>query len=191
MTKGPQCSICRHPARAELETGMVRGVAVPALARRFACSEDALRRHKANHITQTQKAAILAGPELEGVDLSKLREVEERSSLANLHAIRHRLWAALDYAEQHGDVNQIARVTAQLHKNAELGQLMVGGLHTGTTNITNNILISAEYINLRMSLVKVLQGFPEAARAVAEVLNVIEAKAADEIAAEANRGLER
>jgi hypothetical protein len=160
---------------------MVRGVAVPALARRFDCSEDALRRHKANHVTQTQKAAILAGPELEGIDLSKLREVEEQSSLANLHAIRHRLWAALDYAEGHGDVNQIARVTAQLHKNVELGQLMVGGLHTGTTNITNSILISAEYVNLRISLVKALQIFPDAAHAVALVLNDLESNAAKDI----------
>jgi hypothetical protein len=189
--KGPMCSICQHAEVAPMTTAMIRGVSVPALARRYQVSVDSLRRHKANHVSAAERAAILAGPELAGVDVAQLRKVEEQSSLANLVAIRHRLWSALSFAEENGDVNQIARITAQLHKNVELSSMMVGALHTGGTTINNHVLISTEYISLRVSLVKALQAFPDAAQAVAGVLHALESKAADNIAAEATKGLTR
>jgi hypothetical protein len=59
--------------------------------------------------------ALLAGPDLD-IDLDKLRETESQSLLANLIAIRRRLFASLDTAEECGDGNMISRVAGHRHR---------------------------------------------------------------------------
>ena len=60
------------------------------------------------------RAQLLAGPDT-SVDLDALKATESQSLLANLVAIRHRLFGALDTAEEHGDGFMLTRVTSQLH----------------------------------------------------------------------------
>jgi hypothetical protein len=52
-----------------------------------------------------------------------------QSLLANLVAIRHRLFASLDTAEECGDGNMISRIAGQLHKNLEIVGKLLGDLH--------------------------------------------------------------
>ena len=103
--------------------------------------------------------------------------------LANLIALRGRLFASLDVAEEAGDGNMLARVAGQLHRNLEITGELVGSLTTGSTTI-NNILIMPAYVEMRVELVKALQPYPEARQAVAAVLHTIEHKAADAIQAD-------
>ena len=49
------------------------------------------------------RATLLAGPSIEGIDLDKLRDNETQSLLPNLIALRGRLFASLDAAEEAGD----------------------------------------------------------------------------------------
>lgn len=56
------------------------------------------------------RARLIAGPSVEGLDLDKLRETESQSLLANLVALRHRLFATLDVAEENGDGGMISRL---------------------------------------------------------------------------------
>ena len=42
-----KCSICEHAQRADIDAALVRGDVYRDVARRFACSEHALFRHKA------------------------------------------------------------------------------------------------------------------------------------------------
>jgi len=49
-----------------------------------------------------------------------VRETESQSLLANLIALRHRLFAALDAAEGAGNAVPVCRVTGQIHENLEL-----------------------------------------------------------------------
>jgi len=42
---------------------MILGTSMRVLAKRFECSSDALQRHSKRHLTPTQRAAILTGPE--------------------------------------------------------------------------------------------------------------------------------
>jgi hypothetical protein len=122
----------------------------------------------------------LAGPDLEGIDLDKLKETESQSLLANLVSLRHRLFASLDIAEEFGDAGMVTRVAGALHANLELTGKLLGDLGVGgTTNI--NVLIQPQYIELRVALVQALASFPEAKLAVAQALHQIESKAADAI----------
>jgi transposase-like protein len=183
MTKrGPQCTVCRHREHAAIDLGLARGVSLGALARRYGVGPDSLYRHRLNHLPPQLQAKLLAGPDIEGVDLDRLREVESQSLLMNLVSLRNRLFASLDVAEEAGDGNMLARISGQLHRNMELVGKLLGDLSTGNT--TTNILIQPAYVELRVALVGALAAYPDARQAVAAVLHTIEHKAAADIAAD-------
>jgi hypothetical protein len=181
MTK--RCTICAHREHAGIDLALARGVSVTAIARRYKLGTDSIYRHSRNHLPVQLRAKLIAGPSIEGVDLDKLRETESQSLLANLIAIRRRLFASLDVAEEHGDGNMISRVASQLHRNLELTGSLLGDLGAGSTSVTN-ILIAPQYLELRVALVQALAPYADARQAVAAVLHSLEHKAADAIAAD-------
>jgi len=134
---------------------------VRALARRYRMNKDPLFRHKTNHLPPQLRAKLLAGPDLDGVDLDRLRETESQSLLANLVALRNRLFSSFDLAEENGDVHMVTRIAGQLHHNLEVTGRLLGDLAVGNTS-TTNILIAPQYVELRVELVKALAPFPEA-----------------------------
>jgi hypothetical protein len=177
-----QCHCCQHRELAGINLALARGVSVRALARRYRVSTDSLFRHRQNHMPPQLRASLVAGPDLD-IDLDKLRETESQSLLANLVALRGRLFSILDTAEEHGDGNMLSRIAGQLHNNLEITGKLLGDLSSGSTTITN-VLIQPQYVDMRVSLVNALRPFPEAARAVAAVLHTLESKAAADIAAD-------
>lgn len=189
-SRGPECSVCSHRERAALDLALARGVSMGALERRYGVGNDALYRHRKNHLPAQLRAKLIAGPSLEGVDLDSLREQEGQSLLAHLVALRNRLFAFLDVAEEAGDAGLAARVVGQIHRNLEITGELVGSLSTGSTTI-NNMLVMPAYVEMRVELVRALAPFPEARTAVAAVLHTMEAGAAAQIAQDASRGLAR
>src|SRR5262245_44159362 len=180
-TPGKRCTICAHRERQQIDLAIARGLSLPAIAKRFAISYDSLNRHKKAHLTPALRARLLAGPELD-LDLDKLRESEAQSLLANLIALRHRIFAHLDAAEEVGDNFAAQRAVSQLHTNLETTAKLLGELGVGSVQHTTNILVAPQYLSLRVALVEALRPFPEAARAVSQALHRIESAAAAEIA---------
>jgi hypothetical protein len=178
-TGGKQCHVCRHRECANIDLALARGVSISALSRRFKVSTDSLQRHRQNHLSPALRAKLIAGPDLD-IDLDKLKESESQSLLGNLVALRHRLFAALDAAEEYADGNMLTRVASALHANLELTGKLLGDLGVGSTNVTN-ILIQPQYIELRVALVQALASYPEAKQAVAQALHELESKAAADI----------
>jgi hypothetical protein len=183
-----QCTVCQHREKAALDLALARGVAVRALARRYHLGIDALYRHSKNHLPPQLRAALIAGPSIEGVDLDRLRDTESQSLLMNLIALRNRLLSQLDVAEEHGDSSMVTRVAGQLHRNLEVTGALLGDLSTGSTTI-NNVLVMPAYVEMRVELVQALAPFPQARLAVAAVLHRIESKAAAAIKDNVDRGL--
>lgn len=183
MTKTTRCSVCAHRERASLDLGLARGVSIGALARRYQLGSDSLYRHAKAHLPPQLRASLIAGPSIEGVDLDRLRDTESQSLLSNLIAVRQRLFASLDAAEEAGDGNMLARVAGQLHRNMEIVGKLLGDLNSGTS-ITNNVLVMPSYVALRVELVRALAPFPDARAAVAQVLHSLEGDAAKVIAAD-------
>jgi hypothetical protein len=181
---GPKCSVCQHRERAAIDLALARGVSAKALAKRSGLSKDALSRHSRAHLTAPMRAKLLAGPDLADIDLPRLRETESQSLLLHLVNLRHRLFYALDAAEEHGDGSLLQTVTSQLHRNLELTGKLLGDLGIGGTHITQNILVSPLYMELRGAIVGALRGHPEAAQSVSAALRRLEDKAADEVRAE-------
>lgn len=179
---GAKCLVCSHREHAAIDLALARGVSVTAIGRRYKISTDSLYRHRANHLPPTLRAQLIAGPDLD-IDLDRLKETESQSLLAHLVGLRHRLFAALDAAEEYADGNMLTRVASALHANLELTGKLLGDLGVGSTNVTN-ILIAPQYIEMRVALVQALSAFPEARLAVAQALHQIESKAADAITAD-------
>jgi hypothetical protein len=173
-----QCSICQHRERAAIDLALARGVSGGAIAKRYRVGPRSVYRHAEKHLPPQLRASLLAGPNL-SIDVEKLRADEGQSFLAGLIALRHRLWALLDAAEEHGDANMGSRVAGQLHKNYELVGQHIGGLSRGTT--VNNVLVAPIYIEVRAELIRALLPYPEAKEAVTQALIAIEARAAAEI----------
>jgi hypothetical protein len=179
---GHRCHVCVHRERAAIDLALARGVSAYALAKRYGVGIHPIYRHAKNHLPPQLRAKLIAGPDIDGVDLDRLRETESQSLLANLVAVRNRLFACLDTAEESGDGGMISKLAGQLHKNLELVGKLLGDLNVG--HHTTNVLIMPEYVELRVSLVEALAPHPEARLAVASVLHRLEDKAAQAVAAE-------
>ncbi|HEV2125886.1 MAG TPA: hypothetical protein VGW38_24275 [Chloroflexota bacterium] len=64
-----RCTVCTHPDLATIDEALVSGAVFRAIAQRFALSEDALKRHKADHLSKSlavaqQQAEIVRGDAL-------------------------------------------------------------------------------------------------------------------------------
>jgi transposase-like protein len=144
MSKPTQCRTCKHRELAGINLALARGVSVRALARRYGLSRDSLYRHLNGHLPPQLRASLIVGPDLD-IDLDKLRETESQSLLANLVALRGRLFLSLDVAEECRDGTMLARIAGQLHNNLELTGKLLGDLSSGHSNVTN-ILIAPQYV---------------------------------------------
>jgi hypothetical protein len=98
-----ECTICRHPKRHQIEIGLTHHVPMRSLAVRFACSEDALQRHRQNHLTPQMMAAILTAQKPSEIDLEQLQRSESEGILAQLVTQRARLQQHSDLALELGN----------------------------------------------------------------------------------------
>jgi transposase-like protein len=183
---GPPCHECKHRERVAIELALVRGVAVSAIAKRYGVGAASLFRHRrrATCMPPQLKAKLLAGPDVAGLDLERVRTAESESLLLHLVNQRNRIFAAFDSAEEVGHLHGIVRVSAELRAIQELIGKIVGQLGTGTTVNNNVLFVSPAYIEMRMALIRALAPYPDARVAVAAALGSMEEAAAKDITSE-------
>jgi hypothetical protein len=179
--RGSVCSICRHERRHQIEIGLVHRVPLRVLAQRFDCSRDALHRHKHRHLTPQMAAAILAAQKPSEVDLEQLQRCESEGLLGQLVTQRARLQQHSEMALELGDVRTAVVVERCIVSNLELVAKLLGQLVQRHEVSRTSILVSADYLELRETLLRTLRPFPEAARAVSAALHDLETKAARDI----------
>jgi hypothetical protein len=185
---GKRCSICAHPKRHQIEIGLTHHVPMRALAIRFECSQDAIHRHRTNHLTPQMRAAILAAQRPSAVDLEQLQRSESEGILAQLVTQRARLQQHSDLALELGNGAIAIAAERAITGNLELVARLLGTLVQRHEVTRTSILISADYLQLRQSIVTALRPFPDAAMAVGKALHDLEAQAAKTIAARAGSG---
>lgn len=179
--QGKQCTICRHEKRHQIDLGLVYGVSANALARRFEVSADAIHRHRRNHLSPVQRAAILAAQKPTEIDLEALERSEAEGILSQLVAQRARLQQHTEMAMDIGDVRAAVAVERAITSNLELVARLLGQLVQHHEVRSTSILISADYISLRHAIIAALKPYPEASRAVGAALARLEQAAAKEI----------
>ena len=171
-------SIERHEARAQIERDLALGVPLRRLAKKYGISKDALCRYR-KRLPPQLKAAMLAQSLRPEVDLDKLRTTESEGILANLAVQRAKLLLWQDWAASAEQFAIATAISAQIHRNLELVGKYLGEFaqHHVVSNVS--VLVSPQYLELRSALLRALQPYPEARRAVAAALRRTEEPAAD------------
>jgi hypothetical protein len=164
------CTICQHPERAEIDKALASGESYRGISRTYfgsAKAEDALSRHKAEHLPATvaKAAAVQQVDDARGAVDAGLDVVSQ------LRAINGVTLAVLKEARERHDGELALKAVDRVQRQIELQAKLLGDLDERPQV---NILVAPEWIELRTVLLKALQSHPEARQAVAAVLIGVE-----------------
>jgi hypothetical protein len=165
-----RCSVCKHPARAEIDSSLVGEVENSVVAQRFGLGRESVRRHRESHIPQALAVAQKAHDVARADDLlGKVAEMEAnaRTALARAEgiaasskdnpktALEATRTALLALREMKGQLELLAKLRGELDESTKIAVV-----------VTN----SPEWVNLRTKIIQALEPFPEARQAVADAL---------------------
>ncbi len=150
------CTVCTHSDRAAIDTALVGGEALRGIARIFAVSDDALYRHKRDHVPASMARAQDAADVAQADDL--LREVR---------ALRGKAISLLLQAEAAGDIRTALAGIREARGCLELLAKLSGELDARPTV---NILIHPEFQRAQTVILQALESHPVARVAAADAL---------------------
>jgi len=150
------CTICSHAERHAIEKLIVGGTPNRRIAAQFNVAETSLRRHAAEHLP---------------VSLAKAQEADEvRQALDVLQQLRFINGAALTVlrdARASGEGELVLKAIDRVMKQIELQAKLLGELDDRPQIV---LVQSPEWVELRAQIVAALRPYPDAAVAVAGVL---------------------
>jgi hypothetical protein len=150
------CTVCSHPSQDAIDEALVAGTALSALSAKYRVSDDAMGRHKANHLP---------------AKLAKAHEAEEVSRaddlLRQVRALQSKTLKILLRAEGAGDLRTALSAVREARGNVELLAKLSGELDESPVV---NVLISPEWLELRAVIVGALDPHPDARGAVLRAL---------------------
>jgi hypothetical protein len=157
-----RCTVCDHEERASIDAALVSGTPLRDIAGQHGVSKSALERHKAGHLPAHLAKAKEAGEVARADDLlSQVRHLQDRTL------------AILTTSEDAGELRTALAAIREARGNLELLAKLLGELDDAPKV---NILVSAEWVAVRTSMMEALSPYPEARTAVAEALLVLESK---------------
>jgi hypothetical protein len=157
------CSVCAHPDRAAIDKTIVSAqLPYRRIATQYAVSEQAIRRHRLDHLPSKLADAEAVSRAVEAVDL-----------LTELEALRTKAMSILLQAESCGDFRTALQGIREARACLELLAEVQGELDRRPT--LNILAMAPEWLTVRASLMVSLGPYPEARRAVADGLMALEA----------------
>jgi hypothetical protein len=163
-------------------------VPVHVLSKRFGIPSPSLFRHRKNHLTPQIRAAILAAAKPSEIDLEQLQRSESEGLLASLVAQRARLQMLSEMAFEAHELHCATNIEKAITQSLELTSRLLGMIIQHHEVKSTSILISADYLKLRQTILTALRAHPQAARDVARALAELESEAASEIKANTDKG---
>lgn len=153
------CTVCSHQEKEEIDRLLVRGDSIAGIARNFAVSEDALKRHFDNHVPKTLAASPSAK---EITDADKL--------LSEIEEVKNRALRLLDKAENAQDTRVYGPPSQYLKEFREYVRLMaeLSGKLAAQPQIT--IINNPQWVELRTLIIAALEPYPEAREAVVHAI---------------------
>jgi hypothetical protein len=154
-----RCSVCDHHQRSEIDHALaVNRDGLRDIAGRFGLSKTALGRHKTEHLPTHLAKAVEAQDVASAGSLLEQMQALQAKTVAILEAATDPRTALAAVAQARGNVQLLAELTGKL-----------------ATQPTVNVLISAEWVTVRSTLLDALQPFPAARAAVAARLLALQA----------------
>jgi transposase len=120
----PPCTICKHPARDEIDADLIAGVSPRVVARRFGRSHSAVYRHAQSHLPSRLRQV------LEVVETSAAEDL--RQELKNLQTKAREFLAR---AEAAGDYGTALKTVRELVRMIELSAKMKGEIKAPQVNV--------------------------------------------------------
>lgn len=148
------CTVCSNPEREAIDRALLSGEPNRRIAAHHAVSEQAVRRHKADHLP----ARILKAHEAEEV-------ADADALLSRLRGLNCETAAILKEAREEGSKdNELAlKAIARVEKQIELEGRLLDVLNDRPTV---NILVSPEWLAIRAAMLDALAPHPEARASV-------------------------
>lgn len=183
-----RCTICIHPMRVEIDKALVTNdVGYRTVAKRFGTSEQAVFRHRANHLPMMVAQALKAkrrtvprkpfSPAAHAAELTRMQEgiqaQNERQAIdvmQQLRAINAACLEVLSKARAAGNHSTLLHAVDRIHRQIELQARLLGDLQDGQTV---NVLVAPEWHQVRLAVVDALRPYPDARTAVAQALTAL------------------
>ena len=154
------CTICSHIQREAIDKALVAGGNYRDLSALYRVSEDAILRHKTNHLAAAMVQAQGASEAAHAENL-----------LDQLKNLQSTTLSVLSQAQQAQDLRVVAALIGQARGNLELLFKLTGELaQEGTVNI----VVLPEWITVRTAMLQALAPYPEARLAVAAALERVD-----------------
>jgi len=151
------CTICTHTESAAINAALLTGTALRGIAGQFGVSKSSLDRHKEEHMP---------------VALVKAQEVEDvRQALdivAQLKTINDATLTVLGEARRSGNGELALKAIDRIQRQIELQAKLLGELDERPQI---NLVVSPEWLQVRLVIVQALADHPEAQRAVVAALS--------------------
>lgn len=164
-----RCKVCQSPERFRIELLLVSGAGRRAIAKKFGVSADAIWRHGRLHISQEQRAQLLAGP-------VKLRELADRAAEEGLSLLEYigmvrstvlRQFFAAGEASDRAGVGLLAGRLSELFRlQGQFTGELASSLVTNTTVNNFHFTTDPAFRQLMMDVAEALEPYPQARRAV-------------------------
>jgi hypothetical protein len=171
------CSICRHPARVEIEIAKIRGASIGALAKQHNVSTDSIWRHMKNHVTAKRRAELAGGVAAD--QLVAVAERESRTLVEYLAIIRSGLLDLFQVARGAGDAGGASMLSGRLHENLKILANLSGELRaaSGISIVNNNLTLMATpgFAELHQGLLAIVRKHPQAQEDIVNLLRSLDA----------------
>ena len=154
-----RCTVCSHPDRDLVDLEIVGRAVYRRIATVHGLTEASIRRHAAAHIPATM--ALAAG----AAEVSRADVL-----LAQCEALRLESLELLDQAREQGDLRAAVSAIGQARGVLELLARMAGEV----SDVTVNVVLSAEWAEIRTIVVQTLDPWPEARAALAGALSEVD-----------------
>jgi hypothetical protein len=151
------CNVCQHDRRGEIDRALAAGQSLREMSALFRVSEDSLARHRDAHIPKAVQKAQEAEEVAHGLDV-----------VAQLKAINGVTMQILEEARQQRNPDIALKAIDRIQRQIELQAKLLGDLDERPQV---NVVLSPEWLSLRLVIVQALADHPEAQRAVVGALS--------------------
>lgn len=154
------CTVCKHEKRAEIDAALVNSESYRNVSNQYGLSFASVQRHKAKH---------LPGELVKAQDAQDVLNAD--SLLTDVQALKKTAGEVMQEARTAEDYRgAVAAINAQ----GRLIELMLEAIGKLNRNPQVNILISAQWLEVRTAVLRALAPHPEARLAVVEALKNVE-----------------
>jgi hypothetical protein len=172
IVKAARCLVCNHPDRSLIEHARVAGCSLDTLSAKYSVSRDAIWRHFRNHLSDEQRADILASVPMS--ELAAKAAAEGTSVLEYFSIIRGILMQRFQLAASVGDNNAAGALAGRLTEVLrEIGRAtgQLGSMASSNLTINNTTIVNSPiFATLQANLMTALAPYPEARAAVVAAL---------------------